>query len=703
MDEKELTFSEDRDAQEFSLEDIMKEFSPAEMEEDQQAQEEEEEQLTLADESPAEPEQADEPEQAEAPAQDAAAMSGDTVPIPVVQGSQMAMGMGDTIRVGVIAGKQEQKTEEEEIVIAVQEPETEPFSEDWEPEYEQPIGEYVPPRPILFQSRSKLHELKRKLVAGPERRYYELGEQGVGKLQLSAFICLIVVILSAVATVMDAMGLVPENRLKFMVFSQFFAMLICATLGCYRMMDGIASLLKGKFTLNTMLTVTFLVCCADGVFGLREQRVPCCAAFGLQVFMSLLNDYHNRSSQMGMTDTLRKANYLKGVVRTERFYDGRAGLLRGEGEVEDFMDHYAAQAKPDKTLSMYALIALGISLVVAMVAGVLHLSVSFGVQVLSVSLLAAVPVSAFVVYSRPLAILTKRLHKLGAVLCGWQGVEAMCGKVMFPVGYADLFPAGACKLNGMKFYGARNPDDVIAYCAALILADGGGLAPMFDHLLSSRNGRHYDAENLRGYEGGLGGEIKGESVLMGDLELLKEMGVEIPEGISVSQAVYAAIDGELCGVFAVTYSKVKSSAAGINTLSSYRGLYTVLASNDFMLTEEFVRARFNVSTKRILFPDPADRDVLAEILPPEEGISAALITTEGLAPFAYAVTGARALRTASRLGMIVSILGGALGLCMMLVLAILGVQELLTPANMFLYQLVWLVPGLLLTEWTRSV
>ena len=39
----------------------------------------------------------------------------------------------------------------------------------------------------------------------------------------------------------------------------------------------------------------------------------------------------------------------------------------------------------------------------------------------------------------------------------------------------------------------------------------------------------------------------------------------------------------------------------------------------------------------------------------------------------------------------------------LLVLTILGALELLTPANMFLYQLVWMIPALLFTEWTRSV
>jgi len=37
------------------------------------------------------------------------------------------------------------------------------------------------------------------------------------------------------------------------------------------------------------------------------------------------------------------------------------------------------------------------------------------------------------------------------------------------------------------------------------------------------------------------------------------------------------------------------------------------------------------------------------------------------------------------------------------VLAVLGAQELLTPANMLLYQLIWTVPGILITEWTRAI
>ena len=48
-------------------------------------------------------------------------------------------------------------------------------------------------------------------------------------------------------------------------------------------------------------------------------------------------------------------------------------------------------------------------------------------------------------------------------------------------------------------------------------------------------------------------------------------------------------------------------------------------------------------------------------------------------------------------------LGGILGLVMMLLLAVLGAQHLLTPGNVLLYELLWMIPGLLFTEWARAV
>ena len=563
--------------------------------------------------------------------------------------------------------------------------------------------EEAPRRPIILDHRTRLRELKKKLVAGPEKRYYELTEIGLGRVQLAILVNLVIVALCAGVTTLSYLDMVPENRLRFVIFSQVLAMLVSALLGCHQMLDGIGDIFRGRFTINTMLSLTFAACCVDALFCLQELRIPCCAAFSLEMTMALWARYQRRSTEIGQMDTLRKAVQLKGIVRVADFFEGKDGLLRTEGEVEDFMDNYQKSSTPEKVQSVYAFLSLLLCIAIAVFAG-LHHGISLAFQILSTSLLVAVPASFFIATTRPMSILEKRLHMVGTVLCGWKGVKGLCGKAAFPLTDEDLFPVGSTKLNGVKFYGDRDPDEIISFSTALINAAGGGLVPVFNQLLNSRSCRVYPVVNFQNYgSGGIGGEVCDEPVLLGSLNFLQDMGVEIPEGTMVSQAVYAAIDGQLCAVYAISYAKMRSAAAGMVTLCGYRKLTPVLTCGDFMLTESFIRGKFNIKTRRIAFPTRDVRTQLQQRQPDADAPVLALATRDELVSTAYAITGARSLRTATKLGVAIHLLGGILGMLIMAVLAYLGSTELLTPSHVLLYQLVWMIPGLLITEWTRNV
>ena len=560
---------------------------------------------------------------------------------------------------------------------------------------------YLPP--LIFRPKSRLAELKRQLVAGPEKRYYELTEIGVGRLQMAMLVCIVVILISAGAAVMYISGGVPENRMRLMVFGQILAMLIGGLMGSQQMLEGLYDLFSGRFTLNTLLTVTFGACIADSIFCLQELRVPICAAFTLEVAMSLWNTYHRRTTEMGQMDTMRKAVRLDSVVRCDDYYEGKTGFLTREGQVEDFMDHYQEVSGPQKAQNWYALLSLLAAIGVAAVAGVFH-GLSMACQIFTTTLLVAVPASMFITLSRPEAVLERRLHKLGTVLCSWAGVKALGVKGVIPLKDYDLFPTGATKMNGVKFYGDRDPEETIAYAAALMNANGGSLAPIFDQLLTSRNGFHYDAENLQFYgNGGIGGEICGEPVLLGTLDFLKNMGVEVPEGTMVKQAIYVSIDGELSGLFAITYTRTKFAAGGLATLSSHRRVTPIIIAKDFILTESFLKEKFGIRNRRTIFSTRAVQEELADKAAAEDAPALALTTQDGLAPKAFAITGARALRTACRLGLTIHIIGGVLGILIMLALAIVGSTHLLTPIHVLLYQLIWMAPGLLVSMWPRTV
>ena len=80
-----------------------------------------------------------------------------------------------------------------------------------------------------------------------------------------------------------------------------------------------------------------------------------------------------------------------------------------------------------------------------------------------------------------------------------------------------------------------------------------------------------------------------------------------------------------------------------------------------------------------------------------------MATSESLAATAFCVTGARTAKRACTAGVVVHMIGGILGMLAVLALTIVGAEEILTPVNILLYDLIWLVPALLVTEWTRAI
>lgn len=574
----------------------------------------------------------------------------------------------------------------------------EPYTDKWD---DQPIEDSAPPQPITFKPRSPEQVLKMQLAAGPEQRHQALTRQGTGKLQMALFFSLLVVIISAISTGMYALGMVQESKIELLVYGQLVAVFLSAFLGGFQLLSGALDMGKGRFSLNSMLVVTFFVCIVDGILCLKQMRVPCGSVFSLQVSMCLFHSFLQRNTELSQMDTLRKAEQLTGIQACENYYQNATGLLKAEGRLADFMDNYDCTGRPEKQMEWYGLIATALALIIGIVAGCLH-GLGAAVQVTAVSMLAAMPASAFISQSRPTWILQRRLRKLGTVLCGWQGVEALSQKAVFPVTYKEMFTDNDARLNGMKFFGSREPGEIVAYATALCIAEDNGLANVFSQVLDSYNGKHYDAFHLLHYEnGGLGGVVNGEIVLMGSAYFMRKMDISVPDSGKSNQAIYVAIEGELSGLFAINYDKTKTTLAGLSTLTAYKNLSCVVTSDDFVLTQSFFYNRFGIKPKRLLLPNWETRKQLREKTAKENAPMLMLTTSRGLAPMAYGVTGARMLKNACKLGALLHMASGLLGLAVVLLLVLLGGLGLITSTNIFLYHLVWLIPAMLVTEWTR--
>ena len=250
--------------------------------------------------------------------------------------------------------------------------------------------------------------------------------------------------------------------------------------------------------------------------------------------------------------------------------------------------------------------------------------------------------------------------------------------------------------GGMKLYGSRPAPMVIGYANAVVQTAGSGLAPLFEQMMHDQNGRRYSVDTFRRYEsGGLGATIRGDVVLMGSIAFMKLMRVRVPEGTRLKQAVYLSVNGELAAVFALNYAPAESVRAGLASVLRAGALVPVLATRDFMITPQFLKQRYKIPPEHIEFPIVEERAALSEPGAVRAGKQGALMARSSFASFAGSVVAARGLRGTAILSICVAIAGSVLGVSLMFVLTFLGADLAASCWNLFLYTVLWLLPGLL--------
>ena len=642
-----------------------------------------------------------EPEEPEPPLPEAEPATESVIPEST---SQMPLSSDATAVFTPIGSEEAEEIFEEDIPPApiTQKEEAEPFSDDWEPEYEEPMGEFKPKGPILFPEKSRLRQLRQKLVAGPERRYQALSEAGIGQLQMGILLNFLLAAISIAITVAASLGMLDIARLRAVVFCQLLLAMLAALVGCYRLLDGISNLLRGRFTLDAALFVTFLACIADGLLCLSTQQLSASSLFCLQVLMAQWSAYQRRNTEMSQMDTLRKASELTALVRIDAVFEDRAGYTTIDGEPEDFLDHYHKPSIPETILSVYTVLSLLTSFGLATATYMLQ-GLNGAIAVFMAAQLVALPFSAFVSMSRPSAILQRRLHRLGAVLCGWHGVRTVPARSVYPLRHEDLLPDGAIKMNNVKFLGNVDPGRVVSYTTALLTAEESGLVSVFRLMPRSRGSASHTVEDFAQEHGGISGLVDGYRLLVGTSDCMEGHGIAVPAESKESLAIYTAVDNQLCGIFSISCQRSKSTLAGIRPICGDRHFKVVLATCNFLLTPKFLHNQLSLNVRRITFPTRQQRLDITHAVVEEHTPVIALMTKSGLAPKAYALTGARALQRAIRWGAIIHILGGAIGLIAVGVLALNGGMSLLNPTNLLLYSSIWSLPGLLITEHTRHL
>lgn len=460
--------------------------------------------------------------------------------------------------------------------------------------------------------------------------------------------------------------------------------------------QGIYQALKLRFDLMSLMTLTVLLTVADSFFAIPGGRTPFCAVPSVALLLALWSLALEKKAKWRTLKTVLSMQTPVAAVKKDKAWHGLDCILRQEGSLEDFTAMLETPDAARKVMRVYAPIAAMVTLGFAVLA-----SWRADVSILwawSALLSAALPGGGFLACCRPFNLLARRLHEQGAAVCGWRGAKLLSGECGIVIQDRDLFPEKKITMNGMKMYSDLPVRQVVGYAAAVVQAAGSGLLPLFEEMVKNEDGRRYTADSFRQYEGGgLGAEIRGDVVLMGSLAFMRLMGVPVPEGIRVQSAVYLSVNKELAGVFALSYQPSAGTRSGLSAVLRSNGLTPILATRDFMITPALVKKRYKVSTDRMEFPVVSERRTLSEPEAGQGGKQGALMAKGSFLSFSAAVTGSRQLRKTVHAAVAITLLGGIMGIFLMAVLTYLGAMEALSAVNLLLYQLLWLLPALLIT------
>ena len=523
-------------------------------------------------------------------------------------------------------------------------------------------------------------------------RFYSAASGGRLRLLLCALLCAASVLLLVLST----SAVVGDFSAYSATFSAIMLglLLIQAFLSYDVCLSGVMQLLRLRFDQTSLLVVTLCAVIADACFAVAQGRTPFCTVASVLLLLAmwgkaLLYEARRRS--------LRAAGNMEdpiAAVREEKAWHGYDCIFRAPGNAEQFAVQLEMPDAGSRIMRVYApvltAVTIALSVLTAMRGGESFL------WAWSAMLLASFPAGIFIAYAKPFSAFAKKLYRAGAAVAGWQGARILSGEAGLIIEDADLFPPQNVTQGGMKLYGSRPAPMVIGYANAVVQTAGSGLVPLFEQMMHDQNGRRYAVDSFRRYEsGGLGATIRGDVVLMGSIAFMKLMRVRVPEGTRLKQAVYLSVNGELAAVFALNYAPAESVRAGLAAVLRAGSLVPVLATRDFMITPQFLKLRYKIPPEHIEFPIVEECARLSAPEAVRDGKQGALMARSSFASFSGSVVAARTLRGAAILSICVAVAGSVLGAGLMFVLTFLGASLSASCWNLFLYTVLWLLPGLL--------
>jgi len=308
--------------------------------------------------------------------------------------------------------------------------------------------------------------------------------------------------------------------------------------------------------------------------------------------------------------------------------------------LDNFLQNSYANDPADRTMRWYVWIVLAVSVLCA--GGYALLFPMYAVKapiVLAVVSLLSLPSFSLFATQRAMSRSCKRALKQNVLIAGWDAAETFGRHTDLVVLEAqELFPKGCVKLHGIKTFSGTRIDDAIIDAAAVAIAAGGPLAPIFRHLIEQRTDILKEVDSLA-YEQDMGvsGWVGGRRALIGNRRLMENHGIDMPSKEYESRytkddrtVVYLSTGGELSAMFVVSYLAHPAIRTQLAALSKNR-IRLVVRTCDPNVTAERIAQVMGIPEYGVQVLSAGQGRAYGKALEPDDERTEALLACGGRA------------------------------------------------------------------------
>ncbi|MBR7032403.1 MAG: hypothetical protein IKI03_02075 [Clostridia bacterium] len=375
-------------------------------------------------------------------------------------------------------------------------------------------------------------------------------------------------------------------------------------------------------------------------------------------------------------------------------------------EKTHFIDSFFARTQaPNLTARVFIMSMMGISLVLAILAGVYHF-VNSGKpnEALTLGALIAgtvVPMSAFVTYSYPFYRAAKAAKSVDSAIIGDVSLDEYAGASVVAFDDTNVFPSVGVKVQNIRIYNNARIDRVLYYAASAFSRAGGPLEDIFEIATMDMN-KSDSVEIIDAADGYLATKIDGINITFGSYEELRLRGFAIDEEVAVDDVDFS---GEMCIMYMIREDKLVSKLYikyEIDTdiepiLRQFNdgGVYMCVRTYDPNINEDMIASKLEMKNPPVKVVRFREEGEVGEVT---ERADSGIVTTGSpkslLQLIPYCDNTSRTKRDCMALGIVASVIAAIIVLLIFISGGISRVGSLL-PA---IYQLAWLLPAFLISK-----